>query len=595
MKIKTLVIAPYPGLAELTASLSSELVDFDITVIQGDLSESLDRIHLYEELGYDIIISRGGTASLIRNNSSIPVVEIKVSGFDILRLITLLRDYKVKIEMIGFPNIIESVVAVSRLLDVEISYTVINRGEEVGRAVEEAKAKGALVIVGDTITVRVAKEEGMQGILITSGRESVLEAFETAKQTYLSFNRYKMHFEMLEQLTNEIETGVAVVNDQGEALYSNHAFLHMLNVDLKGTTDKSLKNRVPGLTELLQNAEKHQGDEGSLEIYNPIFTHKISIMKMKLSQEERLYGLFVRPVLESDGLQVNYLERFIRTFPQLIRARTDFQEALAAALAILQLDEAVTIYGERGTGKRVLAGAIRTALGINEENLFEVTLTNGSEEAFIRLTSILEDANREALYYISGIEKLRMKMQRKLADMLRNCGARLILSFEKTPQQLKEEGLLDPKLLAYLGKAAIRMKPLRENIQELEELIRIFISQNNEKYGKQIVGIRPKVLERLYAYPWQGNLIELRDTLQEFVIQTQGEYIDEEVLPLLEAHETEHGKGDAQTLNLNQNMQDIQKDIIQIVLQEENMNQSRAAKRLGINRSTLWRLMKQNK
>ncbi|UUZ96636.1 hypothetical protein LJK87_21525 [Paenibacillus sp. P25] len=41
MKIKALVIAPYQGLAELTASLLDQLDDFDVTVIQRDLSESL--------------------------------------------------------------------------------------------------------------------------------------------------------------------------------------------------------------------------------------------------------------------------------------------------------------------------------------------------------------------------------------------------------------------------------------------------------------------------------------------------------------------------------------------------------------------------
>jgi transcriptional regulator with PAS, ATPase and Fis domain len=597
MKIKTLVVAPYQGLAELTSSLTGELADFDVTVIQGDLSESLDKIRHYEEQGYDIIISRGGTAKLVREHCSLPVVEIKVSGYDILRLITLLKEYKAKIEMIGFPNIIEAVVAVSRLLDVEIPHTVIQREEEVGRALEEAKKKGSLVIVGDTITVRLAKEHGLQGILITSGKESVLEAFEIAKQTYRSVNRYKTKFELLDEMANGIETGIAAVDGEGELRYANKAFYRMLNIDSEGTADRRLKNRFPRLAELLQKAEKHSEKEGSFEIFDHTFTHKISITKIQKHQQERLYGLYVRPVNENENdVHVRYLERFVGTFPQLIRARKEFQEAITKAVESLQKYEPVTVYGERGTGKRILAGAIRNKLEIKDGNLFEVSLTSGSDEAFARLTQILEDANPEFLYYVSGVERLRLKLQRKLADTFRNCRARLIVSFEKPPQQLNEDGLLDSKLLDYLGKTVISMKPLRENVQELEELIRIFISENNEKYGKQIVGIRPKVLEALYAHPWKGNLIELRDTIREFVKKSQGEYIEDDVLPLLENKKTptEHHAGGAQTLNLDQTLQEIQKDIIRIVLQEENMNQSRAAKRLGINRSTLWRMMKQD-
>jgi propionate catabolism operon transcriptional regulator len=595
MKIKTLVIAPYRGLIELTSSLANQLDDFDLTIIQGDLSESLHSIQKYEEEGYDIIISRGVTASLIKENSSLPVVEIKISGYDILRLLTLLKEYKTKIEMIGFPNIIEAVVAVSRLLDVDIPHTIIRREDEIHTALEEAKKKGALVIVGGSHVVRLAKEKGLQGILITSGRESVLEAFENARNMYREIARYKTENQLVDSLAHGLETGVAVISAEGELRYFNPSFLRMLNLNSDKEVSRSLRKKLPNLSELLLKTLKKPQLETKVEIFDPTYEHKISIISQYKNQEEGLFNLYVRPVSESENdIQVQYMEHFLGTFPQLIQARTGFQESLTTALESLEQHKLVTLYGEVGTGKRVMAGTIQNSLNIDERHLFDITVIRGSEEAFIHLKHLLEDATANSILYIREVDRLQLKVQRKLLEIFRSCPALLILSFEKSPALLKEDGLLDADLFSYVSGTLVFMKPIRQNLQELEELIRIFISENNEKYGKQVVGIRPEMLQVLYAHPWKGNLIELRDTVEELVKAADGEYLDEELLPIMENMKVEYNSNHStKPVNLNQSLQDIQKDIIQIVLQEENMNQSRTAKRLGINRSTLWRITKE--
>jgi propionate catabolism operon transcriptional regulator len=121
----------------------------------------------------------------------------------------------------------------------------------------------------------------------------------------------------------------------------------------------------------------------------------------------------------------------------------------------------------------------------------------------------------------------------------------------------------------------------------------------NERYGKQIVGLRPEVMQALRAHPWRGNLFELKDTIERFVKQSDGEYVEMEVLPLPEQAGWEAGPGqeagnEQKTgIDLNKTLVEIEKDVIRLVLERENNNQSSAAKRLGINRSTLWRKIKQ--
>ncbi|WP_036746484.1 sigma-54-dependent transcriptional regulator [Paenibacillus sp. UNC451MF] len=592
-KMKALVIAPYRGLVELTSSLIDQLDDFDITIVQGDISEPLP-VRQYEEEGYDVVISRGGTAKLIRDHCSLPVVEIKISGFDILRLITLLKEYKTPIEMIGFPNIIEAVVAVSRLLDVYIPYTIIHEQDEVNEALEKARKKGALVIVGGSNTVRLAKEQGLQGILITSGKESVLEAFENARNMCQAIGRYKSDWLMLSTLAQGTECGMASIQVDGGLRYANAVFQEILGVRSDQDAGLVLRQRFPQLMDLLRKSSVKGEPTSSFELYDSTFRHKLMAVPGLAELEPSLYNLYLRPVTDSENdIQVQRLEPFIGTFPHLIRARADFQIALTSAVGILSKHEPVTVYGEQGTGKRILAGSLWQQLRPEEEELLEVVVTRGTEEAFLHLKHLLEETQQGGMVYLRGVERFSPKYQRRVAELVIKSAAFLIFSFDKSPDQLREEGLLEPELFALMTGAIIEMKPLRSNLQELDELIRIFISENNEKYGKQIVGIRPKAQAALYEFPWKGNLIELRDTVKELVKSAEGEYIEEEMLSSLEKQKSEHSAaGGTRTLNLDQPLQSIQKDIIQLVLQEENMNQSRAAKRLGINRSTLWRILK---
>ncbi|WP_248926083.1 sigma-54-dependent Fis family transcriptional regulator [Paenibacillus hamazuiensis] len=597
MKLKALVIAPYRGLAELASSLAEQLEHFHVTVVQGDLFElSLESLRKYEEEGYDVIISRGGTAKLIREHCSLPVVDIKVSGYDILRLITLLKEYKTKIHMIGFPNIISGVISVSKLLEVHFPHTIIHEQDEVVGALEDAKKSGALVIVGGSNTVRLAKEMGLQGVLVTSGRESVLEAFEHAQNMCYSIKHYQAENKLLQGLLNGMDTGAAVVDRNGELKLCNASFSSQLKLSGNGLpASRAFSEKYPKAASLLQKASKKREAEASFEFLDSTYKHKVVIVPQPQYQEEQLYHLYVHPVPEGEfDIKIQNLAGFLGSFPPLIQSLPDFKEAIAAAWDHVGEHKPLTVYGEQGTGKRILAGAISDRLGVESERLLEVSVVRGSEEAFEHLKLLMEDLPRQALCYIRGLERFSPKLQRRLAEIFRKSEAHLIASFEKQPGRLLEEGQLDADLYDLMCKITVGMKPLRENLQELEELVRIFIAENNEKYGKQVVGIRSAVLEVFYEQPWKGNLIELKDTVKELVKSCTGEYIDEETFALLQRQKAEQQQaGVGKTINLNQTFQEIQKDIIQIVLQEENMNQSRAAKRLGLNRSTLWRILKE--
>ncbi|MDA6963103.1 PrpR N-terminal domain-containing protein, partial [Escherichia coli] len=82
MKIKTLFIAPYPAMLPLIKECRKEEKDLDIKIATGNLGQALPHVKNAESEGIDMIISRGGTAKLVQQETNIPVIDIQVSGYD---------------------------------------------------------------------------------------------------------------------------------------------------------------------------------------------------------------------------------------------------------------------------------------------------------------------------------------------------------------------------------------------------------------------------------------------------------------------------------------------------------------------------------
>ncbi|MEW9033857.1 MAG: PrpR N-terminal domain-containing protein, partial [Planifilum fimeticola] len=120
MRVKAFGIAPYAGLKRLMEELAKEDPEMDLVVEQGDLEEGVDIARQAEKEGYELVISRGGTASLIREAVSIPVAEIPVSGYDMLRVLTLLKDYRGEVAIVGFPNITRGAAVICDLLNLPV-------------------------------------------------------------------------------------------------------------------------------------------------------------------------------------------------------------------------------------------------------------------------------------------------------------------------------------------------------------------------------------------------------------------------------------------------------------------------------------------
>lgn len=623
MKIKTLVIAPYSGLKELASQIADEQQELEIIVEQADLREALPILNRYAQEGIEFIVSRGGTARLIREHTAIPVVEIQVSGYDILRSLILIKEYKQKVELIGFPNICRGVVSVAHLLDIDIPYTTIHSQDEVDEAVSMAKAKGVQVLLGDTVTVQTAEKYGLQGMMITSGRESVLEAFQQVQEINAMFNPLKRKQGAYQRVLHSSSDGFALFSAQGDVLEYNEALLKLINARKEPQEAERLNlfDFIPALAGRIPRAmaaDQREGhaatnsfaeDVGFESKFDFMFTladkgdrreGNVRVKGGLFSAEEGnlLYYLLISPMSDEFGnsrIMVKQGRRNTTSFAQMVAHSKAMHSTVNQAKEHALSNQVIVLYGEEGVGKKFIASAIHNEAFAAQEEWFEINILKGARDVEQVLERLLASYPSCTLC-VTGIEQAQQDAQSWLQQRIvaLQMQQRIIFLFLQHPQELVAEGRL---LREFAEKVAppVRVPPLRERKEDIEEYITFFIGLFNTQYGKQIVGVRRPVLEKLLQKEWAGNMIELRQCIEKLVLSTEGYYIEKEQLEEL-SDKVQQVQDQAQRMLSfapDKTLAELERDIIQTVLQEENMNQTKAAKRLGINRTTLWRKLNQ--
>ncbi|MDR1508072.1 MAG: PrpR N-terminal domain-containing protein, partial [Synergistaceae bacterium] len=246
-KVKIMSVAPYEGLRDLLLQEAKNRSDIKLNVFLGDLAKGAEHVLSMQNDGYSVIISRGGTAEMIeRMASAIPLVEIGVSGFDVLRAIKLARNFSGHFAIVGFASITNSARTLCDLLQYEIEIITITIGTEaeVDECLSGLKERGFTLIVGDTVVVNRAKTLGLGAILIMSGPESVRLAIDQAVKLSHQISRSNSNEVLYRNILDDIFEYVAVFNVSGDEVFRN--FSNKRNADMD---TRSLKKYIADVAE----------------------------------------------------------------------------------------------------------------------------------------------------------------------------------------------------------------------------------------------------------------------------------------------------------------------------------------------------------
>lgn len=260
----------------------------------------------------------------------------------------------------------------------------------------------------------------------------------------------------------------------------------------------------------------------------------------------------------------------------------------------------VNVEGESGTGK-LLAAQTLHRIGPCAEGPFIPSIA----AEFIQAPLPLWQEARGGLLYLSRLDELSGDQQRLLRDFLeRAAHERIRAAKTEAPLQivagsgrslrpLAATGAFRADLASHLTAVRFAMPPLRERKDDIPLLAGHFLRHWSREHGRPLRGFAAGVLPRLTSYDWPGNVRELESVIAAAALECSGQWIRTMDIPRLHwspvhpATLAPHGEPHSDDPNLDRA---ILRHITR-VLARANGNKVRAARMLGISRSTLYRLL----
>lgn len=278
-------------------------------------------------------------------------------------------------------------------------------------------------------------------------------------------------------------------------------------------------------------------------------------------------------------------------------------------------DASVLILGENGTGKDLIANEIHRQslrmqkpyicvdLGSLNESLFESELFGHVKGAYTGANQDrvgrLELAN-EGTVFLDEIGNINLSQQSKLLRALENkqivkagsnelvsVDIRLISATNKPIYKMIEQQEFRQDLLFRINTIEIHLPSLRDRLQDIPLLLDYFLLKYGQKYGKDFKKPSQKLVEKLKAYLWPGNIREFQHLIERAVIMAENTRLEPDDFQFITSqHKNIKSKG-LESLDLAE----LEMNAIKKALEQNKGNVSKTAQDLNISRFSLYRKM----
>ncbi|CAA7603060.1 RNA polymerase sigma factor 54 interaction domain protein [Acididesulfobacillus acetoxydans] len=612
---KIMLIAPYIELAEEATRLNLES-NLDVKVKNALLAESGDLISKAKKEQMDAIVSRGGIAlKLSQGQHDIPVIEIPISGFDILEALYEGMKISHEIALMGFSNIIEGANRVALILSLSNLRVVLREtADDCIDKVALLKKQGVQVIIGDSFAVKTAIGFGLKGILIRSSRESLIAAYQEASRIVRIKRDERLQQEQLRTILNYTHSGIIAVDKHGFIIAANTQAEKLIGKKHNEIIRKPCMEIAPSLN-LRKTLEAGKTELG---LICDMAMTRVVVSRVPIVVNEEVVGAVatleaseliqeVHRKLHKEIIKKGHFAR--NTFDSVLGRSKIIKAVIAQAKAYSSADSAVLIQGETGVGKELFAQAIHNQsprclepfIAFNcaaiPTNLLESELfgyvggafTDARKEGKVGLLEMAEGGT----VFLDEIGEITPEFQVKLLRALQEreimrigdgniikVNIRVIASTNKDLRIMVEEGRFRADLYYRLNVLRLKIPPLREREGDIPLLAKHFLQKHCEKYRKPVLELSPAALSVLNDYNWPGNIRELSSVIERAAVRSPGIVIDaNEFYDLADEEVKDEGYSFDRRL------------LIETMLLTGG-NKTQAAALLGVDRSTLWRRLK---
>lgn len=329
-------------------------------------------------------------------------------------------------------------------------------------------------------------------------------------------------------------------------------------------------------------------------------------------------------------------------FGKLVSAEPKMIDVFNLAQDIAQTDATVLILGESGTGKELMAQAIherskragKPFVAVNcsaiPDNLIESVLFGHVRGAFTDAVSNLEGKFKEAsggTLFLDEIGDMSPTMQAKILRALENreiqpvgssktvkVDIRLLAATNKDLEKAIAAKEFRNDLFYRINEITVTLLPLRRRQCDLHLILWDMIQEYNKEYNKNIESVSLSVLGLLQKHDWPGNVRELRNIIKrtmllisDFTTQVFAEHLPVQfapdvarngaTVPAAGMQSAPAPVADSFSMSVfagdrMMSLEEIEKNYISLVLEKNSFNKSKAARILGIDRTTLYEKIK---
>jgi two-component system response regulator AtoC len=303
---------------------------------------------------------------------------------------------------------------------------------------------------------------------------------------------------------------------------------------------------------------------------------------------------------------------FVGGSPAMQQIYTQIQQVAATKTSVL-------IQGETGTGKELVARAIHNAsarakalfVSINcaaiPADILESELFGYSKGAFTG--AVKERVGKFELadggtLFLDEITEMDISLQAKLLRVLQertlerlgsnrtiNVDVRVIAASNRNPRQAIVDHKLREDLFYRLNVFTIALPPLRERREDILPLAHFFLEKHARDFGFSFNGIENDAEACLTAYNWPGNVRELENMMERAIVLSNGKTIAIGHLPgdvLDDVSPIQPPLPDHLPMGLSQQVEQLEKQLIQQALTKTGDNKAKAAQLLEISERSLW-------
>ncbi len=572
--------------------------------------------------GASIIIARGLQASLIKQYTDIPVVEIVLTAQEMALLVMkarqIIRKPRPVIGVVGFQNMFCDMSYFDQLYDIDLRTYYLTQGLEQGLKdlVRQAAGEGADLIIGGDTAVEEAARAGVPSLFLSMTEDSLRNAFSMAQRMEYAMEVEKKSAVQIETLLDYTFHGVIRLDRDGRIAGVNSQMEDIIGSREAGLAGRTIGEIAPEIGEAVLERVLGRGKEYSL--FLELNRTSVFAMLVPILYDGRAEGAMItcHRVARPAGREKREREKndaglypAPARFEDLLQESPAMKECVHLARLYALSDRPVVILGEEGTERDMMAQSIHNCSrradgpfvqvccrGLSDleqrEQIFEdkgaaVSAQGGTlvlEEA-----GYLTEANQNRLFRLIRFGQC----QGQEPGRPKKVSVRVMVTLSETGADMVGEHRGNRELYYLLSGLVLKIPPLRKRREDLKRKLEEAVRECCDRYGRFHV-LTQGAKEILLAYPWKGNLLQADSFCERLILTAEKRSVDEIRVRrlLLELYGEEEERGEMR--EESEESGEICEEAGQIarILKKQGGSREKTARELGISKATLWRKMK---